>query len=358
MQTRHGVVIAGAGLAAQRCCAALRAGGYDGTIRVVGAEPHLPYDRPPLSKAFLAGEQAELALRPAAWYSEHGIDLLLGRRAARLRPRERTLELAGGERLRYDNLVVATGAEPARLPLLDGRGGVHVLRTVDDAERLRRALWHARRLAVVGAGWVGLEVAATARRLGGEVALIEAAPRPLAAVLPAAIGRWVARLHGLAGVDLRLGVTVERAVGAGRVRALELSDGARLTCDAVLVAIGARPATAWLGDGADAPGVHVAGDAAAAGGHWESAAFDGAACASAILGLPPRPRPVHAFWSDQHGVRLQVLGDAGPAAEVQHEPWGESFSTLLLDGTRPAGAVVAGRPREVPAFRKQLQEAA
>jgi len=170
------ILIAGGGLAALRCCETLRAHGYDGSIAVACAEPVPPYDRPPLSKGWLAGEPVDPSLRPPGWHAEHGVELLLGRAARRLDPHRRLVELDDGDRLRYDRLVIATGSRPLALPGLEGFENVQPLRTLADAAALRGALAEGGSLVVVGAGLIGLEVAATARRLGLEVTVIEAGP--------------------------------------------------------------------------------------------------------------------------------------------------------------------------------------
>ncbi len=375
-----GVVIAGGGLAAQRCCEALRARGWDGPIRIVGDERRRPYDRPPLSKALLAGESgpADVALRPAAWYGEHDVDLLLGARAEGLEPERRELVLAGGARLRYDHLVVATGGAPRVLRALGGRAGVHALRTLDDALALRALLAPGLRLAVVGAGLVGLEVAATARALGAEVTIVEAAAAPLAGVLGPEVGAWLSKLHAAAGVEVLAGARLVTVHGAGRVTALTLAGGRRLACDAVLVAVGMAPATGWLTRSGAAsrrlrvlpsgalavdaagrtalPRVYAAGDAAG-GGHWEAAARQGAAVGATILGLPaPAPGPP-SFWSDQHGVRVQFVGTAAGHDSVRAEgdPAAGDARALFLRGERPIAGLLVGRPRDLPALRRLLQ---
>ncbi len=383
-----GVVVAGGGLAGQRCCETLRARGFDGRVRMVCAEARPPYDRPPLSKGLLAGEldPVDVALRPEGWHGEHRVELVLGRRAAGLDPARRELRLDHGARLRYDELVVATGAEPRRLPaLLDDAGalrpGVHELRTLDDALDLRRALAAAGRLAIVGGGLIGLEVAATARRLGVAVTIVEADPLPLGRVLGAHAGRVLAQLHREEGVDLRLGAALRDARGRRRVEELVLADGARVRCDAVLACVGVVPGTAWLaGAGLPADGVPVgdggavrgvphlwaAGDAArtfdpvlgghVAAGHWEAAARGGAAIALAMLGLPARPPAPPSFWSDQYGVRLQCLGHPWRAdrAAVHGNPGARDGALDFLRGDRLVGGLLVGRPRALPDLRRRL----
>jgi 3-phenylpropionate/trans-cinnamate dioxygenase ferredoxin reductase subunit len=359
------VVLAGAGLAAQRCAEALRAVGHDGPITMIGAERHPPYDRPPLSKT---GPRLAVALRPAQWYVDSDVELRLGTPVTALDARSRHVVLRGGERVRYDRLLIATGADPVVPPLLAGAANVQALRTLGDARRLRGALAAACRLAVVGAGLVGQEVASMAIACGVRVTLIDAAAAPFDALVGPALGGWLAGLHRAAGVDVRLGVSVTGVVGRGRVEAVELADGDRVACDHVVVGVGVRPATRWAvrdrliaaADGRTVlPGVFAAGDAAG-GAHWAIAARQGAGAARAMLGLAPRPEPPSVLWSDQHGVRLQRLGDprgAEPAA-FDGDPAQRSFTLTYERAGRPVAAVLVGRPNALATLRRGLQAAA
>jgi NADPH-dependent 2,4-dienoyl-CoA reductase/sulfur reductase-like enzyme len=357
------IVLAGAGLAAQRCAEALRAAGHDGPIAMIGAEPHPPYDRPPLSKG---GEH--VPLRSAAWYRDHDVALRLGTPLTGLEPAAREVVLAGGERLRYDRLLIATGADPVVPPLFAGAANAQALRTIDDALRLRVALHPGCRLAVVGAGLVGQEIASTAVAGRARVTLIDASPTPFDAMVGPALGGWLAGLHRAAGIDLRLGVRVVGAEGHGRIDALRLSDGGRVPCDHVVVGIGVRPATGWAlaerlvagPDGRTAlPGVFAAGDAAG-GAHWEAAARQGAAAARTMLGLPPAPAAAAVLWSDQHGVRLQRLGDprGADATTLEGDPGERSFTLTYERAGRPVAAVLVGRPGALTALRRRLAAAA
>jgi NADPH-dependent 2,4-dienoyl-CoA reductase/sulfur reductase-like enzyme len=382
----RGVVIAGGGLAAQRCCETLRARGYGGPVRVVCAEPEPPYDRPPLSKQLLAGTMAEsdVVLRPRAWYEDHGVELLLGARARALRPGARALALSDGRELRYDRLLLATGGRARTLPALEGFANVHVLRSLADARRLRARLLPGARLAVVGAGFIGLEAAATARGLGVEVTVLEALPAPLAHVLGSRLARWLAELHRAEGVDLRTSCRLAAACGNGRVEELVLADGRRVACDAVLVAVGMEPATSWLaGSGLGAAGgvptdgagrtslrhVYAAGDAAApfdprAGAHarsehWDAAARQGAAAARAMLGADPGAPTLPTFWSDQYGVRIQLAGHPRGAdgLRLEGDPAQRDFSALLTRAGRPVAGFAAGRPRALARLRRAILDA-
>jgi NADPH-dependent 2,4-dienoyl-CoA reductase/sulfur reductase-like enzyme len=380
-----GIVIAGGGLAGQRCAEALRREGYEGSIRVVCAEPHRPYDRPPLSKAALvdAGEDAGLPYRAAGWYAEQSVDLLLGVSAAGLEPAERRLRLSDGTSLRYEQLLISTGGRARTLPLLAGYDNVSVLRTLDDARVLREVLAPGRRLAVIGAGFIGLEIAATARRLGVEVTLIEAGPCPLAGIVGPEIGGWFRQLHTAEGAHLLTGVTVDRVDGNGAVKALRLSDGAAVGVDHVVVGIGIQADVAWLtGSGLDlSAGVPVdphgrtaierlfaAGDVAATfdercgchvpGSHWEAAGRQGARAAHVMLGLDPGTPSLTSFWTDQYGLRIQYVGRwrPGDVVEIDGDPGRRNFTAIFSRAGRAVAALLVDRPRFLPAARNLIEK--
>ncbi|HET9740644.1 MAG TPA: FAD-dependent oxidoreductase [Solirubrobacteraceae bacterium] len=384
------VLIVGGGLAAQRAAETLRARGHHGPLRVVCAEPVAPYDRPPLSKELLASGDGDPSFRPESWYASQGVELLLGRRAAGLDVARRRVRLDDGDELGYDDLIVATGSRPRRLPSLAGRPNVHVLRTLADARALRAALLPGARLAIVGAGFVGQEVAATARRLGVDVTLIEAAPVPLAHVLGERLGTWFASLHREEGVRVELGAAVAEtrppsavapgvpsvsAAGLRPVEALVLADGRVIEVDVVVVGVGVTPETRWLagsplaGDGVPVddgartvvPRVYAAGDVARPVGrgrceHWEPAARMGAAAARSILGLPAAAAPPESFWSDQYGVRIHLVGEAAgaDAIEVDGDLDSRDFTAVLRRRGALVGALLVGRPRELPTWRRRL----
>ena len=367
----HGIVIAGGGLSAQRCAETLRRAGYEGRVRMVCGEPHAPYDRPPLSKGVLAGAQAEegLGLRPPTWYRDHAVELLLGTRAAALDCTRRTVTLADGQALGYEQLLIATGSRPRRLALLGGFANVHALRTLEDARALRAALAEGGRLVIVGAGFIGQEVAAAAAKAGVHTTIVEAADAPLAALLGPAVGAWFADLHRSEGVDVLLGASVAAATGTDRVERLTLSDGRRLACDHVVVGIGVDPDLGWLaGSGLDpvvvrigaeghtgAPGVFAAGDATG-GGHWESAARQGMTAARAMLGLgSARPAPA-SFWSDLYDTRVHYLGDAprADAATVDGDLAQRDFSVTFSRAGAPVAVLLVGRPHDLPTARALL----
>lgn len=378
-----GVVIVGGGLAAQRCAEALRRRGYEGPVRMVCAEPDPPYDRPPLSKELLAGELDEQALsfRPAWWYQEKEVELLLGVRAEELHAGARRVTLDTGALLPYSKLLIATGGSARRLPFLEGYENVHYLRTIGDARRLRDDLGGGARLAVVGAGFIGQEVAATARRLGAEVTMIEALETPLAPILGERLGGWFAGLHSDEGVTVLTGAMLEGARGEGRVEELLLAGGMRLACDAVVVGVGTAPAATWLrgtgleetGIRTDAsgrttlPAVFAAGDVTvpfdprfgvhARTEHWDAAAWQGAAVAKTMLGEYPGTPPLPSFWSDQYGLRIQYVGHAhhADAVVIDGDPASRDFEVLFTRAGVPVAGLAVGRPRAIPALRRQIE---
>lgn len=339
MTTPRSVLIVGAGLAGARCAETLRGEGYGGRLTLVGEEPVAPYERPALSKEFLAGERSagDLLLRPPGYWAEQGIELALGRRVETLEPEP------GG------TVVVATGAR-ARRPPVPGAERALVLRTLEDALALRQRLLPGRHLVVVGGGFVGAEVASTASRLGLRVTVLEMGPAPFASVLGPEVGDLLAARYREHGVDLR----TKTAAAALEERRVVLANGAAVDCDVVLLAVGAEPARELLRDDTQA-----CGDAAGGPGHWTSAAADGVAAARRILGLAPLPEQPPFFWSDQFGLRLQLVGDPRGAERIELEGAGDSFAARYLD---PDGgllaALAANRPAEVAAFRRELALAA
>ncbi len=371
--TAQNVVIVGAGLAGSRVAETLRAEGFGGKVVVVGEERTAPYERPALSKEFLAGERERVELRPSSFWRDRQIELVLGRRIESLDLLRRT----AGPGLEWDALVIATGARSRRLPFACPPG-VQTLRTIADAVLLASELEPGKRLAIVGAGFVGAEVASTVRTAGFEVVVVDMARAPLERVLGAEVAEVLAARFREHGVDLRLGVGLGRfsTDADGRVSGLELTDGSQLPCDVALVAVGAEPATELIGDlrsgiRTDAcgrtviPGVYACGDVADAWRpsigrhlrveHWTSAAGQGAAVAHAILG---RERPyddLPYFWSDQFGLRLQHVGHAEEWARVEVEGNPDSFVARYVDRAgRVVAALLANRPREIGAVRREL----
>jgi NADPH-dependent 2,4-dienoyl-CoA reductase/sulfur reductase-like enzyme len=377
------VLIAGAGLAGSRCAETLRAGGFGGRVVVAGEEPHAPYERPALSKEMLTGARApgDLALREVGFWNDRGIELRLGEALGDIDLRGRRA-LLGGEPVRWRHLVVATGARARRLGFVPPAANVHHLRGLDDAQALRADLERGGRLVIVGSGFVGAEVASSATALGVEVSMVEALPLPFAATLGPAVGRRLADHYRAEGVELRLGMGVDGvAVRSGRVESVELADGTRLPCAALLVAVGTRPSAEILdrllpladdggvptdADGAtDVPGVHACGDAASPWRpelgrhlrleHWTAAATGGAAVARAIMGQAPSPAPPPYFWSDQFGWRLQMIGHATPGVDAVVE---EREGGFVARYRNPAGAVTAAlavnRPSDLASLRAEV----
>jgi 3-phenylpropionate/trans-cinnamate dioxygenase ferredoxin reductase component len=366
------VLVVGAGLAGLQTAVALRGQGYAGALTLVGAEPVPPYDRPPLSKALMAGEVDDTTL-DADW---DGLDVtrLLGRRATGL-PAEGVLATDAGE-VGYDRLVLATGASPVRLP---GAETALTLRTHDDALTLRARLRPGARLVIVGAGWIGAEVATAAVRAGVRVTVVEAMPAPLASALPAWCGERM--LPWWSDVDLRLGA----AVAAVEADAVHLSDGERVAADTVLVAVGARPETAWLGgsgldltsrgavavDGGlrtSLPGVLAVGDCAAWESeryatrmhveHWDNALRAPATAAANLLGGDERYDPVPYFWSEQWGRMVQYAGHH-PAGErvVRRDGDDGRWAAFWLAGDRLVAALTVDRPRDLVQARHLMESA-
>ncbi len=379
----QGVLIIGGGLAAQRCAETLRRRGYEGPVRMVCAEPDRPYDRPPLSKELLAGavEEESVAYRPPWWYEEKQVELLLGARAEALDPEARTVALDSGTELRYEKLLIATGSAARRLPFLEGYENVHTLRTLADARQLREGLVPGARLAIVGAGFIGQEVAATARRLGVEVTMIEALETPLAPILGREVGGWFADLHLSEGIRVMTGAMLEGARGNRRVEELTLAGGEPIACDAVVVGVGTAPATAWVrGSGLDESGVRTdtsgraslpdvfaAGDASvpfdprfgahARTEHWDAAAWQGAAAARAMLGEYPGTPPLPSFWSDQYGLRIQYVGHAhhADAVVVEGDLGERDFEAVFTRCGVPVAGLAVGRPRAIPPLKKRIE---
>ncbi|MFF4621924.1 NAD(P)/FAD-dependent oxidoreductase [Nonomuraea jabiensis] len=357
------VLIVGASAGGLAVAEALRRKGHQGGLTVLGAEPHPPYDRPPLSKQVLAGtwESERAHLRAETELDKLGATFILGDPAVRLDPEAREVSAASGRTLRARAVVLATGLTPSRLPGQDGLAGVHVLRTLDDALALRAHLLEGPRLVVVGEGVLGAEVAATARGLGLDVTLVGLGRAVLADQLGDPAAALLTRKHAEHGVRLRLGVAVEGlASESGRVTGVRLASGELLPADAVVVAIGSRPATGWLGgsglalrDGVECDsrcragdGVYAVGDVAS----WQheglgrrlrlenrtNAVEQAQVVAANILGEDLAYAPVPYFWTDQYDVKLQVHGLPTPEAEVsvvEGDPEQNRFVALYrLDG--------------------------
>jgi 3-phenylpropionate/trans-cinnamate dioxygenase ferredoxin reductase subunit len=384
MTTRAGIVIVGGGLAAARTAEQLRRAEYSGPITIVSDESHLPYDRPPLSKQVLRSEVDDTTLKPAEFYQESDITLLLGTAARSLDTAAQTVTLADGRMLPYDELVIATGLVPKRIPSFPDLEGIRVLRSFDESLALRKHAGSARRAVVVGAGFIGCEVAASLRGLNVDVVLVEPQPAPLAAVLGEQIGALVARLHRAEGVDVRCGVGVAEVLGVGHVEKVVLSDGTELGADLVVVGVGSRPATGWLeGSGVEidngvvcdsvgrsgTPHVWAIGDVASWRNivghqvrveHWSNVADQARVLVPALLGQqPPTAVTVPYFWSDQYDVKIQCLGEpaAGDTVHVVEDDGRKFLAYFERDGI-VTGVVGAGMPGKVMKTRAKIASGA
>jgi len=368
------VVIVGGGLAGSRAAAELRAKEYGGQITMLGAEPHPPYDRPPLSKKLMMGEldSTSLDTDPAAL----GVDLRLGEAATALD--DRVVRTEKGE-YGFDRLIVATGATPVRLP---GPGPQRVLRTVDDALGIRAGLQKGIRLAIVGAGWIGAELATAAAARGCAVTVLEAAAVPAAAALGEAAGATMVPWYAAAGVDLRLGQPVESVQEGG----LALPGGGWLEADLIVTAVGVRPSTGWLdGSGVDlgngiavdsrlrtsVPGVYAAGDCAAFWSgrygrrlrveHWDTALHSPSVAAANALGAEQDYDPVPYFWSEQFGRMVQYVGHHEPEDRLiwRGDPAAARWAACWVSGTAGTDRLVAvlavGRPRDMLQGRRLME---
>ncbi len=379
-------MVVGASLAGLRGIECLRREGHEGPIVAIGAEPHPPYDRPPLSKQFLVGdwEEDRLPLRRDG-VEDLDVDWRLGVVARSLDLTGRCVRLESEERVPYDKLLLATGTVARRLPFGDDLAGVHLLRTLDDSRALRADLETASRVLIVGAGFIGMEVAASCRQRGLAVTVVEPLEQPLIRGLGATLGAWVGDRHRDEGVEIRCGLGVEGFEGGDRVERVKLTDGSAAEADVVVVGVGARPATDWLADsglalhdgvvcdGAGAtnvPGVFAAGDVARWRGvrleHWTSAVEQGTHAATRLLkgdevGDLDR---VPYVWTDQFELRLQIAGHVAPGDEMHvcHgslAPGGDHrFIALFGRAGGLTGAVGNKRPRQLMAVRKALSAGA
>jgi NADPH-dependent 2,4-dienoyl-CoA reductase/sulfur reductase-like enzyme len=384
------IVVAGASLAGLRAAETLRREGYDGRLVLVGAEPHLAYDRPPLSKELLAGEWEpdQIALRKQP-YDDLDLDLRLGRRATRLDVADRVVELDDGvETLEFDGLVVATGARPRTLPGTPALDGVFVLRTLDDCLAIRARLERGPRVVVIGAGFIGSEVAATCRGRGLDVTVLEMLATPLERAVGPIVGDACGRLHLDHGVDLRCGVAVDGFEGGAHVERVRLADGSTMDADVVVVGVGVVPETRWLEDSGlalddgvvcdetclAAPGIVAAGDVARWPNplfdgermrveHWTNATEQGVAAARRLLvddaATAEAFAPVPFVWSDQYDVKIQVVGSIrgdDEVAVVDGSLDEHRFVALYGRGGRLVGALGFSRPRLVMQYRKLIAE--
>ncbi|KAA6217203.1 NAD(P)/FAD-dependent oxidoreductase [Streptomyces filamentosus] len=377
-QTQRHVVIVGAGMAGVQTAVALREQGFEGPVTLIGAEPHQPYDRPPLSKAVLLGKAEHSAFDVD--FESLGVDLRLGLDVTGLRPADHELVTEEG-RFPYDVLVIATGAHPLTLPGTEGVPGVHLLRTLDDAVRLGPVLADRSSVVVVGAGWIGAEFATAAREAGCAVTVVEAAALPLAGALPAEVATAMAGWYAESGAELLTHARVDTV----RPGAVALADGRELPADAVVVGIGARPATGWL-DGSgialdpsgavtaddrlrtSLPDVYAVGDCASFPSarygerllvhHWDNALQGPRTVAADILDAAPAPYdPVPYFWSEQFGRFVQYAGHHEGADTLvrRGDPAGASWSVLWLRAGVPVALLAVGRPRDLAQGRRLIE---
>jgi 3-phenylpropionate/trans-cinnamate dioxygenase ferredoxin reductase subunit len=381
-QITHRTVIIGAGLAGLRVAESLRHFEYPGDIVLVGAEPHPPYDRPPLSKAVLASDVYPTPiLRAFGDYGNLPAELRLGTSAVELDPQSKRVVLDDGSRLGYDVLVIATGGKPRSLSV-DSSHRTRTLRTIDDATRLRAEMRSASQMVIIGGGFIGCEVASSAREVGAEAVLIEAQHAPLAGVLGREVAPLLAEVHTRHGVDLRCGVSVTAVDGD----AVCLSDGDVVRAPLILAALGMCPDTGWLtgsslaiDDGvlcdasgrASLEGVWAVGDVASwqdnASGehrraeHWTRATEQAHVVAADIVNAPP-PRPTVSetpyFWSDQYGIKIQSFGNYAPDDDVRLLSVGDTRRPLALysRASEMTGIVGFGVPRFVMALQPLLLE--
>ncbi len=380
------IVVAGASLAGLRAVEALRHDGYRGRLTLIGAEAHEPYDRPPLSKDFLSGaaDRGSLALRKQS-YDDLDVTMRLGAPAHSLDVDGRTVGV-GDDTLSFDGMVIATGAHPRPLPDQPDLAGVHTLRTVEDSVAISERLDVGARMCVIGAGFIGAEVAATARGRGRDVTVLEALPQPMVRGVGPVIGAVLASLHRDHGVDLRLGVGVDSITGGAHVERVHLADGTAVECDAVLVAIGAVPTTGWLeGSGLTldngvvcdaalrgAPGIVAAGDLC----RWPNAAFDDEvmriehwtnateqgthAARSLLAGDAAEPFVTVPFvWSDQYDVKIQCAGRFGADDRMEFvhgNPDDYKFTAIFERNGRISGVLGFNMARRVMQYRRMIAE--
>jgi 3-phenylpropionate/trans-cinnamate dioxygenase ferredoxin reductase subunit len=382
------VVVVGASLAGLRAVEELRRLGFDGELVVVGAESHLPYDRPPLSKDLLAGEATleDIALRRQP-FDDLEAEWELGRTAVALDVADRAVTLDDGRVLTGGHgVVLATGASPRTLPGTPDLAGIHMLRTFDDCLAIRGDLDRSpRRVVVVGAGFIGAEVAATCRGRHLDVTVLEALPSPMVRGLGPAMGDVLAGMHRDHGVDLRTSAGVDGFEGDTRVERVRLADGSTIDADVVVVGVGVAPNTAWLGDSgltidngivcdetlAAAPGIVAAGDVCRwpnplFGGelmrleHWTNAAEQGVAAGARLLAAVPSPyAPVPFVWSDQYETKIQVVGHVRGDDEIVVVDGSVDdlrFVAAAGRGGRLVGAIGFSRPRVVMQYRRMIAD--
>lgn len=382
------ILIVGASLAGGRAAEALRRAKFGGRVVLIGEEAERPYSRPPLSKEFLHGERTEdeVFLRPHDYYEGQRIELRLGARATRLDAAKQVVELDSGERLGFDRLLIATGVTLRRLHVPGaGLAGIHYLRTLRDAARLQAELLPGRRVVIVGAGFIGAEIASVCRRSGLEVTVLETLPVPFERVLGVEVGQILAGFHRAEGVDLRTGVAAEAFRGQGRVSAVVATSGEVFPCDFAVVGVGVVPNTAWLaGSGVEVDngvlvdeycetnlaGVFAAGDVAnwwhptleerLRVEHETNAQNQAVTAARNMLGQRTAYSVLPFFWSDQYDLEIRHVGHASPwdTIAVRGSPESRSFMAFYLHRERVRAVLAVNRSDEIPAARQLIQQAA
>ncbi|GAA1705868.1 FAD/NAD(P)-binding oxidoreductase [Microbacterium sediminicola] len=382
------LVVVGASLAGLRAVEAARRAGFDGEIVLIGQETHLPYDRPPLSKRYLVGEaEADFWRTEAELRDDLRVDLRLGETATALRPERRVIETTAGE-IGYDRLILATGAAPRILPGLPDLEGIVTLRNLEDADELRDRLTPGANIVVLGAGFIGSEIASSASKLGATATVIEGAPVPLVRAVGEVVGAALAELHPRNGTRLELATTISEYRGeGGRLTEVVLSTGEVLPADLVVIGIGAAPATSWLeGSGIELhprdrgvvcdvalrtslPDVWAAGDIV----HWPNAVYDQSmrlenwtnASDQGLRAGANAADPTHAdeyqtvpyFWSDWYGHRIQFVGVASGEVEfISGSPDDDRFVAIFVDGDRVIAAATVNEPRKIMKLRRLIAE--
>lgn len=378
------VAIVGASLAGFRAAEFLRRAKFEGRLVLIGAEPHPPYDRPPLSKELLRGEWDEDRIALQRPRDELRIDEMLGKRAIELDTDTREIQLENGDTVDFDGLVIATGGVARTLPSQPKLDGIFTLRTLDDARAIRAAFRDEPRVAVVGAGFIGAEVAASARQLGLDVTMVEALETPLAATLGQTLGGLVRQLHEARGVRVLCGRRVDRFEGRDRVRALVLDDGTEVESEAVIVGIGMKPSVSWLEGSAIAiedgvrcdetlstnvPNIVAAGDVASWYNplfeermrveHWTNAVEQARHAVRTLLSSPGDAAPfesVPLFWSDQFDIKIQGAGRPKPNDDlhVERDSDGTKLVALYSRAGRLTGAVTFNQPPKLVRLRMLL----
>ena len=382
MGTQQTIVIVGASLAGAKAAETLRAAGFDGRVVLVGEEPDPPYERPALSKGYLRGEdeRSRIAVHGEDFYDAHDVQLRTSTRVAAIDPHAREAHIDTGERIRFDKLLLTTGASPRRLDVAGADlAGVHYLRTVGDTERLREAVRGATRVVVVGAGWIGCEVAASARQMGAEVALLEAASLPLERVLGPEVGAVYRDLHADHGVELHLSTAVAGMVGSTHVAGVRTGTGQVVEGDVVLVGVGVTPRVELAADAglavsdgvlvdehlrSSAEDIYAAGDVANAWHplldtrvrveHWANALNQGPAAAQSMLGVSTTYDRLPYFFSDQYDLGMEYSGYATAWDHVvfRGDPSTREFIAFWISN----GCVVAGMNANVWDVTEHIQD--